>query len=518
VRPSGWISRAELPFTLAWAAPTRVGVSGIAGYAVRVDRDPAGDPGSGINHPDADDRTLSLADLPEGSSYAHVVAFSGAGLRGSPVGTAELKTDKTDPAVELEGAPAGWANAPVNVVVRASDALSGMATAVADDGRPTTSVQVDAGSPLSADGSFANATVAGEGVHTLHYWAQDLAGNRATARIGTVRIDLTKPSLAFANSQDPVHPEEIVVPVSDALSGVFSGQIYYRPRGAAGWRALPTQLRDRQSGGLELAAEFPSDRVERGYYEFHADATDRAGNRASTEQRADGSQMVLRTPLKVETALTTRLITPNGSVRGPNANTAIVPYQRGARVTGLLRTVAGTPLAGEPVRILQRPLPGSTIPVRIRMVTTNAGGEFWALLPAGPSRRIEVSYDGSPTLTRSNARPLRMLSRATTSFAISPQRVRNRATVHMRGAVAHPGARIPKRGKLIEIQFLDTRRDRWRPVQVLRTNRSGRFRFDYRFLYIVQRARIAFRAAVLREANFPFAEGASKVVRVTVNP
>jgi hypothetical protein len=88
----------------------------------------------------------------------------------------------------------------------------------------------------------------------------------------------------------------------------------------------------------------------------------------------------------------------------------------------------------------------------------------------------------------------------------------------MRGRVRGTGAILPAGGKLVAIQFFDPSRSRWRPVEVLRTNRAGRFVYSYRFRTIASAQRIKFRATSLPEAGWPYRPSTSGARSVIVYP
>jgi hypothetical protein len=76
---------------------------------------------------------------------------------------------------------------------------------------------------------------------------------------------------------------------------------------------------------------------------------------------------------------------------------------------------------------------------------------------------------------------------------------------------------LPRRGKLVAIQYLETATGRWRPVLVTRSDHAGRFHARYRFRYLSGPARIRLRAVALSEERWPYAPGASRPVAVAVN-
>ena len=78
------------------------------------------------------------------------------------------------------------------------------------------------------------------------------------------------------------------------------------------------------------------------------------------------------------------------------------------------------------------------------------------------------------------------------------------------------GAPIPRRGKLVAIQYLEAATRRWRPVLVTRSDHGGRFRARYRFRYVSGSAAIRLRATALAEERWPYAPGSSRPVTVRV--
>ena len=75
---------------------------------------------------------------------------------------------------------------------------------------------------------------------------------------------------------------------------------------------------------------------------------------------------------------------------------------------------------------------------------------------------------------------------------------------------------MPRRGKLVAIQYFESASKSWRPVLVTRTDHSGRFRARYRFRYVTGAASIRLRATALPEERWPYAPGSSPPVTVRV--
>jgi hypothetical protein len=142
--------------------------------------------------------------------------------------------------------------------------------------------------------------------------------------------------------------------------------------------------------------------------------------------------------------------------------------------------------------------------------TTTAHGTYHFRLAPGPSRVIQVSYDGAD---RANAAQRDVVEhvRAGATLAIRPAHVRNRQRITFTGRLL--GAFIPAGGKGVEIQVRVGRR--WRDVVATRAKARGRFRATYRF----QRSAgvtYRFRAVVRPEPGYPYIVGASRPVRVRV--
>ena len=85
------------------------------------------------------------------------------------------------------------------------------------------------------------------------------------------------------------------------------------------------------------------------------------------------------------------------------------------------------------------------------------------------------------------------------------------------GRVRARGAPLPRRGKLVAIQYYEDESRLWRPVLVTRSDHSGRFHARYRFRYVTGAARIRLRAVALAEERWPYAPGASRPVFVRVS-
>ncbi|HET8639793.1 MAG TPA: hypothetical protein VFL89_06045 [Solirubrobacterales bacterium] len=541
----GWIGRTDLPYALRVSQPAApLPVSGIHGYALAVDRSPAGDP---CARPDIcadaetdlrgglDDNALAVDELPEGRSYVHALAVSGSGVRSVLAGHAVLWVDRTDPVTALSGAPTGWANHAVFLTATASDALSGMR----DDGEdadPFTAIRIDGGTPVTAAGDSVSAAVIEPGVHTVAYYARDAAGNvndggRSNGQdnrapyFAAVRIDRAVPEVAFFNSQDPASPETIRARVGDSLAGPDGarGSIAVRPAGSGDrFQPLPTEA------GPVLRAHWDSDSYPPGRYEFRATGYDAAGNTSVSAERANGSRMLLSSPLKTPTSLYAGLEAAAGrpcrhrpiptscrqAGRSRRAGELVVPQGRAAILSGRL-VASGVPVADARVLVVQRYDPGAGLSESAIPIHTAADGTFKARLAPGPSREVSTVFPGGPTLTRS-AGPT---SRLEVNSGIRLRASASEATVGgrpvvFRGRLEADSAGITVRERTVQLQFRLPGLP-WTEFRSLQTDAHGRYRFAYRFSDDDSRgASFKFRAFVPAQIGWPYRPAGSPPVTV----
>jgi hypothetical protein len=194
-----------------------------------------------------------------------------------------------------------------------------------------------------------------------------------------------------------------------------------------------------------------------------------------------------------------------------------VPFGAAATLTGRLLSADGAGLAGRELRVVSRPSRGALSRVRVDRVSTGEHGGFRLQLGSGPSRKISVSFAGSEQLEEATRSPLSLRVRGGVDFHATPRSLRTGEDLKLRGRVRTRGAPLPRRGKLVAIQYFEAETRRWRPVIVVRSDHSGRFHARYRFRYITGTARIRLRAVSLPEERWPYAPGVSHslVVRVS---
>lgn len=377
-------------------------------------------------------------------------------------------------------------------------------------------------------------TVPRPGVYALHLWLRDEAGNdtATTAEAVLMRYDDVPPGLAFAVAEGDGIPEQLRALVVDTHAGPAGGTISYRRLNEERWTELPTRLAaEPEAGQASLVAVTPD--LAPGTYVFRAEAIDGAGNSRATTLRADGTEMAIRkapapvapqrpaaqAPRKAAPTpaprAKTRLFANLRGGRGRGDSLAI-PFGAPALIGGRLTRADGAGIAGRELRIVSRPSRGALAPVSSTTVATTERGAFELRVEPGPSRRIAVNFLGDGGLEPATRPSLELRVRSGATLAAKPLALRTGQALRLTGRVRTRGAAVPRRGKLVAIQYLEAATKRWRPVLVTRTDHAGRFRARYRFRYVTGRAAIRMRATVLAEERWPFAPGSSRPLTVRV--
>jgi hypothetical protein len=215
----------------------------------------------------------------------------------------------------------------------------------------------------------------------------------------------------------------------------------------------------------------------------------------------------------VPTRLVAGLRAPGASDGGTHLT---VPFGSPALVAGRLTGTGGARVAGRRVTVVARPWRGDRAAATRATVVTGPRGRFELRLAPGPSRRVAVSFAGGGGLRPARRAGLDLRVRSGVSLRAAPTALETGQEVHLSGRVRAPSAAIPHPGKLVTIQYLETATNRWRPAIVVRSDRRGRFRTDYRFRYVSGTARIRLRATALAEEGWPYAPGSSAPVTVDV--
>lgn len=350
----------------------------------------------------------------------------------------------------------------------------------------------------------------GPGEYRVRVWLADQAGNsdETHAAVATLRLDNVPPTGYFLDPPEE-DPALIRVPVSDRFSGVAGGTIAWRSATDDEWHVIPSQYST--SGEPMLLARFPEG-MPRGTWVLRAAIVDRAGNLTVTDRRANGSRMIVKTPLLDETVLTAGLGRQLRDARGKLE----IGYGQKAYFSGRLTGIEQGGIGGVELTVAEIPFPGSRARQSERTVRTDSRGYYGLWLAAGPGRRVSASFGGTRRLEESNSGAVELRVRGRLTFKAKPKRLRTGQKVRFRGRVMARGAWHPVRGNLVQIQYFEESARRWRPVVLARTNRRGFYRTGYRFRYITGVARIRLRALLVPSSRFPYSGAASKTVKIRV--
>jgi len=183
----------------------------------------------------------------------------------------------------------------------------------------------------------------------------------------------------------------------------------------------------------------------------------------------------------------------------------------GLTMTGRLADHTGAPIKGAQVQLLEQPSnPGASMKAA-GIVSTDQNGAWAFKIPYGPSRLLRVAYFSHLKDTT----PAALLDYHERVYAAvllhAPRHARLGRAVIFRGRL--PGGFIPYPGEQVEIEIFYGHR--WRTIEVLRTDKHGRF--AYRYIFTVSTGgSYLFRAKVRYSPAYPFLGSSSRPVRIQV--
>ena len=169
----------------------------------------------------------------------------------------------TTPAISGTAGTNGWYRSPVTVSLTAGDNASGVAGIY---------YNVDSG-PVTVSGNSASMALSTDGIHTITYYAVDVAGNVESPKSLTVKIDQTPPSVTVAADPNKISPNKklkavmITGTAADVTSGIAT---------------IAITVTDRSGTVVATATAFNSTVQLRGtkdeLYTVAATVTDKSGN------------------------------------------------------------------------------------------------------------------------------------------------------------------------------------------------------------------------------------------------
>jgi hypothetical protein len=197
------------------------------------------------------------------------------------------------------------------------------------------------------------------------------------------------------------------------------------------------------------------------------------------------------------------------------ATVADVAFGRSVKVQGLLMSSAGLPLAGQPVAVVTAPDNGSDAFTEATALTTGPDGRWTATLPPGPSRIIEASYAGSPTVLPASGSATVITPAKIELSRVTPDRTPWGSTVRITGRVL--GGYIPASSKLLRLDLGVVGIPGLSKIQgIPNVAPDGTFTTTYKFARYQGVVRFWLQVSSLAEADFPWAPAQSRRAIVTV--
>ncbi len=187
-------------------------------------------------------------------------------------------------------------------------------------------------------------------------------------------------------------------------------------------------------------------------------------------------------------------------------------YGHAHTIAGRLTAPGGTPIADAEIDCTATPAYQGARAVAMACPRTGTDGRFTVRVPGNASSRtIALAYrahigDALPVATRT----LGLAVRAGVRLRVSPHATSVGHTIRFTGALL--GGPIPRGGKPMVLEARSPGGS-WIEFDVVRTNHRGRFHDSYTFKFPGP-VDYRFRALSEAEADYPYATGASNVVRV----
>jgi hypothetical protein len=400
--------------------------------------------------------TLDTDGHANGPLTIEYAAKNAAGVVSGPSET--LQVDNTPVTLSLSTAndsdPNVWVDHAVKVLATASAGPSGIGGTNCSTNKGPSYAYPAGGITLDGTGAW---TV------SCSSWnkAFDVTGHPATSPSEgvTVHIDETSPSIAFEHT-NPADPQAIVVDTSDGQSGVSGGQLEMRPAGGGSWDSLATRF-----DGSHLLARLDDATLAPGQWVIQANACDRAGNCATTDETLN---LPLRTG-SVSSVGFEKLKDPPGTAarcerRRHHRHHRVcdkphlvlsgeerVAHGKPAHLHGLLTTAQGAPIAHARILILTAPNNGLSQYGETSSATTGSGGAWGVTLPAGPSRLISAVYNGSATIQPSQGWAKLVVPASVRVIRVWPRHVPWGGKVHIEARLV--GGYLPSEGALVRLRL-----------------------------------------------------------------
>jgi hypothetical protein len=187
----------------------------------------------------------------------------------------------------------------------------------------------------------------------------------------------------------------------------------------------------------------------------------------------------------------------------------------GSRVTinGWLGTTGGNALGGRTVTIQGAPtLPGVPFET-VATAVTRPDGYWKALLPAGPSRNLKVTYGGSGTVELATSELVHVTVPASLALRLSTHQTEWGHTIEISGRLR--GGFVPADGELVSLHI------GWSggsaAIGQVYARSHGLFRTPYTFLRGTGTQTYRIWATTVRESDYPYAPGTSSRATISLH-
>ncbi|MBJ7355097.1 MAG: hypothetical protein JHC98_09745 [Thermoleophilaceae bacterium] len=219
---------------------------------------------------------------------------------------------------------------------------------------------------------------------------------------------------------------------------------------------------------------------------------------------AAGNSVIAFGPRRIQVtgSRLTGLAAAHFALDGPTS--IVAKYGRRVRISGRLLANTGEPIANARIESTDESSAASRARIS-RVVHTDLDGRFEMTAKATANRRWTLHHvDSGAKLTGKLKVRSRIALRAVRT------RIRPRGRMRLTGRIPSERAR---HGASVAIKVKNGRR--WRTVAVVRSTRTGRFKFNYRFTR-TSHASLRFRAVALKSSDLTVSATPSKALRIRV--
>jgi hypothetical protein len=268
------------------------------------------------------------------------------------------------------------------------------------------------------------------------------------------------------------------------------------------------------AGSMSVDVPFDTTKVSDGTHHLVVSVTDAAGNAAPVLDReiTVANPPAASVPGPPNGTNASAQATLTASWKGMKKAHVTSRYGHSQTVAGRLTGPGGVPIGGALIDLLDTPAYAGAKPIALASPRTGADGSFSVRLPRGiSSGTLAFAYrshlgDALAVTTRT----LQLSVRAGLTLSVAPRTASVGRSIFFKGQLR--GGPIPPGGKQLVLEARSAGSG-WIEFDVLSTNAKGRYRASYRFKFPGP-VGYQFRVVSNHEADFPFATGASNVVRV----